>query len=52
MYGRCENCGCRDEIECCYSEATGQEIYLCHSCENTMTQEEKQGLADDQACTS
>jgi hypothetical protein len=46
MDGECENCGCVTEIECCYNPSTGQELYLCDTCSESMSEEEKQELAD------
>jgi hypothetical protein len=46
MNGECENCGRVTEIECFYKTSTGQEIYLCETCSEIMSEEEMQELAN------
>jgi protein-arginine kinase activator protein McsA len=46
MYGECENCGRNATLECSYNPSTGQEIYICETCSENMSQKEKQELAD------
>jgi len=46
MYGTCENCGNKENLDCCYSQDTGQEIYICEECDTNMSQEDKKDLAN------
>lgn len=46
MEGHCQNCGALDILDCCYNPFTGQEIYICSSCQYLMSNDDKQNLAD------
>lgn len=36
MYGDCEQCGTATELDCYYNAETGEELYLCDRCSETV----------------
>lgn len=40
MYGKCDNCERTAELDCHYNDDTGEELYLCESCSETVNDED------------
>ena len=40
MWGDCEQCEQTGELDCAYNSDTGEELYLCDSCCETINDEE------------
>ena len=41
MYGKCDKCKQVGELDCWYSDTTGEELYLCESCAERVNDEEQ-----------
>lgn len=42
MWGECERCGTRAELDCAYNDSTGEELYLCeHCCEHVNDEDDE-----------
>lgn len=41
MWGKCEHCDTTAELDCCYNDSTGEELYLCERCVETVNDEEQ-----------
>lgn len=46
MEGACEACEEVSELDCCYNNDTGQEVYLCYSCIRSLSQSEIEDVAN------